>query len=86
MSLHERFIIKNLGVGGGENELSKGDLKFSAVLSWCLISNNKGISNMSEKRYSFASHLTFFVDNIHPLKVYNSVVFSIYTKFCNYHY
>ena len=32
--------------GGGKNELSKGDLKFSAVLSWCLISNNKEISNI----------------------------------------
>lgn len=46
MSLLEKLIIKQAFGGGGKNELSKGDLKFSAVLSWCLISNNKEISNI----------------------------------------
>lgn len=54
MSSLEELFIKNLG-GGGKNGLSEGDLKFSAVLSWCLIriSNNKEISNQGEKKLPY---------------------------------
>ena len=49
MSLLEELFIKNLG-GGGKNGLLMGDLKFSPLLSWCLISNNnKEISNIPKK-------------------------------------
>lgn len=55
MSVLEKFIIKNLE---GENELSEGDLKFSAILSWCLISN-KEISNILPGNcYSLSSAFT----------------------------